>query len=155
MKEVTTSTRPPAPGNEQAKVATSRRKSTSSLLSTLGIYGLSNWYTNGQQIVGTIPNGFIAISNTTLFGIPVPAIYVAVIAVVLWIAFEFLPVGRYLYALGSNARAAELSGIPRTRYVIGAFVAGGLLTAFAGIVLASRLQVGQSNVGPDYLLPAI
>jgi ribose transport system permease protein len=39
--------------------------------------------------------------------------------------------------------------------VIGAFVAGGLLTAFAGVVLASRLQVGQSNVGPDYLLPAI
>jgi ribose transport system permease protein len=130
-----------------------------SFIATLGvgtvIYGLSNWYTNGQQIVGTIPNGFLAISNTTLFGIPAPAIYVAVIAVVLWIAFEFLPVGRYLYALGSNARAAELSGIPRARYVIGAFVAGGLLTAFAGVVLASRLQVGQSNVGPDYLLPAI
>jgi ribose transport system permease protein len=130
-----------------------------SFIATLGvgtvIYGLSNWYTNGQQIVGTIPNGFLAISNTTLFGIPAPAIYVAVIAVVLWIAFEFLPVGRYLYALGSNARAAELSGIARARYVIGAFVAGGLLTAFAGVVLASRLQVGQSNVGPDYLLPAI
>ena len=73
----------------------------------------------------------------------------------MWIAFEFLPVGRYLYALGSNARAAELSGIPRPRYIIGAFVAAGLLIGFAGIVLASRIQVGQSNVGPDYLLPAI
>jgi ribose transport system permease protein len=130
-----------------------------SFIATLGvgtvIYGISNWYTNGQQIVGTLPNGFISISNTFLFGIPLPAFYVAVIAILLWIAFEFLPVGRYLYALGSNARAAELSGIPRPRYIIGAFVAAGLLMAFAGVVLASRIQVGQSNVGPDYLLPAI
>ena len=130
-----------------------------SFIATLGvgtvIYGIANWYTNGQQIVGTLPGGFIAISNTFLFGIPLPAFYVAIIAIVMWIAFEFLPVGRYLYALGSNARAAELSGIPRPRYIIGAFVAAGLLIGFAGIVLASRIQVGQSNVGPDYLLPAI
>ena len=130
-----------------------------SFIATLGvgtvIYGLANWYTNGQQIVGTLPDGFIAISNTTFLGIPLPAYYVAIIAIVLWIAFEFLPVGRYLYALGSNARAAELSGIPRPRYIIGAFIAGGILIAFAGIVLASRIQVGQSNVGPDYLLPSI
>lgn len=130
-----------------------------SFIATLGVgtavYGLSNWYTNGQQIVGNIPNGFIAISNNTLFGIPAPAYYVAIISIVLWIAFEYLPVGRYLYALGSNARAAELSGIPRARYMIGAFAVAGLLTGFAGVVLASRLQVGQSNVGPDYLLPAI
>ena len=130
-----------------------------SFIATLGvgtvIYGISNWYTNGQQIVGTLPNGFIAISDSSFFGIPLPAFYVAIIAITLWIAFEFLPVGRYLYALGSNARAAELSGIPRPRYIIGAFVAAGLLMAFAGVVLASRIQVGQSNVGPDYLLPAI
>ena len=130
-----------------------------SFIATLGvgtvIYGIANWYTNGQQIVGTLPGGFIAISNTFLFGIPLPAFYVAIIAIVMWIAFEFLPVGRYLYALGSNARAAELSGIPRPRYIIGAFVAAGILIGFAGIVLASRIQVGQSNVGPDYLLPAI
>jgi ribose transport system permease protein len=59
-----------------------------------------------------------------------------------------------MYALGSNPRAAELNGIPRGRYIIGAFMVGGFLIAIAGIVLASQLQVGQSNVGPDYLLPS-
>ena len=130
-----------------------------SFIATLGIgtviYGIANWYTNGQQIVGNLPDGFIAISNTTVLGVPLPAIYVALIAIVLWIAFEYLPIGRYLYALGSNARAAELSGIPCRRYILAAFMVGGVLTAVAGIVLASRLQVGQSNVGPDYLLPSI
>ena len=77
-----------------------------------------------------------------------------VFAVVFWAVLEFLPVGRYLYAVGSNRRAAELVGVRTSRYVIGAFVVSGLTTSFAGIVLASRLQVGQSSVGPEYLLPA-
>jgi len=40
-------------------------------------HGIANWYTNGQQIVGNLPDGFIAISNTTVLGVPLPAIYVA------------------------------------------------------------------------------
>ena len=87
-------------------------------------------------------------------GIPLPAWYVVVFGVVFWAVLEFLPVGRYLYAVGSNRRAAELVGVRTSRYVIGAFVVSGLTTSFAGIVLASRLQVGQSSVGPEYLLPA-
>jgi ribose transport system permease protein len=129
-----------------------------SFIATLGIgtivYGISNWYTGGQQVVGNLPAGFIAINGLSLAGIPAPAIYLFIVAVLLWLTFEFLPVGRYLYALGSNARAAELTGIPRGKYVIGAFVTSGLLTAFAGVLLASQLQVGQSNIGSEYLLPA-
>ena len=36
----------------------------------------------------------------------------------------------------------------------GAFVASGLLSGFAGIVLGSVLQTGTPSVGPEYLLPA-
>jgi ribose transport system permease protein len=35
-----------------------------------------------------------------------------------------------------------------------AFAASGLITAFAGVVLGAKLQIGQSNVGPPYLLPS-
>ena len=75
-------------------------------------------------------------------------------ALVFWVLLEFLPVGRYLYGVGSNRRAAELVGVRTRRYVIGAFLVSGFTTSFTGIVLASRLQVGQSSVGPEYLLPA-
>ena len=129
-----------------------------SFIATLGVgtimYGLANWYTGGRQIVVNLPAGFLAVNQSALLGIPLPAWYVAVIAVVFWAVLEFLPIGRYLYAVGSNRRAAELVGVRTSRYVIGAFVVSGLVASFAGVVLASKLQVGQSSVGPEYLLPA-
>ena len=87
-------------------------------------------------------------------GVPLPALYVLVISVVLWIGFEYLPVGRFLYVLGVNPKAGQLNGISERRYVTGALMASGLIAAWAGIVLQSQLQVGQSSVGPEFLLPA-
>jgi ribose transport system permease protein len=129
-----------------------------SFIATLGVgtimYGIANWYTGGRQIVAVLPPSFLAVNQSQLLGIPLPAWYVVVFGLVFWAVLEFLPVGRYLYAVGSNRRAAELVGVRTSRYIIGAFVVSGLTTSFAGIVLASRLQVGQSSVGPEYLLPA-
>jgi len=129
-----------------------------SFIATLGVgtimYGIANWYTGGRQIVATLPPAFLAINQTSVLGIPLPAWYVVVFALVFWVFLEFLPIGRYLYGVGSNRRAAELVGVRTRRYVIGAFMVSGFTTAFTGVVLASRLQVGQSSVGPEYLLPA-
>jgi ribose transport system permease protein len=130
----------------------------SSFIATLGVgttvYGLSQWYTEGRQIVGALAPAFVEINGASLLGLPAPTLYVIAIAIGLWLVFEFLPIGRYMYALGSNARAAELVGIPRGQYTIAAFVASGTLTAFAGLLIASRFQVGQANIGPEYLLPS-
>jgi ribose transport system permease protein len=129
-----------------------------SFIATLGtgsiLYAISIAYTGGQQIVGQLPGGFTAINDLVLFGVPAPAIYVVVLAVALWIAFEYLPIGRYIYAIGANPKAAELVGIRKSRFVVLAFAASGLITAFAGVVLGAKLQIGQSNVGPPYLLPS-
>lgn len=128
-----------------------------SFIATLGVgtvlYGVSEWYTGGAQILGNLPPAFSAIAGNVL-GIPMVALYVVVIGIGLWVVFEYLPLGRYLYVLGANPRAAELSGISSRRYIVLAFAASGLLTGFAGVVLGARLGVGQSSVGPDYLLPA-
>jgi ribose transport system permease protein len=128
-----------------------------SFIATLGtgtvLYGLNAWYTGGQQVLASLPPQFLAISGT-LGVIPAPAIYTFVISLVLWLVFEYLPLGRYLYVLGSSPRAAELNGISARRYVTLGFVAAGVLASFAGVVLQSQLQVGQSSVGQEYLLPA-
>jgi ribose transport system permease protein len=79
---------------------------------------------------------------------------VAIIGVVLWIVFDYLPLGRYLYIIGDSPRAAELTGISATTYVTLAFVASGTIAAFAGVVLQAQLQVGQSTVGQELMLPA-
>jgi len=129
-----------------------------SFIATLGtgsiLYAISIAYTGGQQIVGDLPQGFTAINDTLFLGIPAPAIYVFVLAVLLWLVFEYLPIGRYIYAIGANPKAAHLVGIPKSRYVVLAFAASGFITAFAGVVLGAKLQIGQSNVGPPYLLPS-
>lgn len=128
-----------------------------SFIATLGtgsiLLGILQWYTEGRQIVGTLAPAFIAIAGR-VGPIPYALLYVLAIAVVLWIVFEYLPFGRRLYVLGENPRAAELNGISATRNITAAFVIGGLVAAFAGIVLQAQLRVGQSTVGQEFLLPA-
>jgi ribose transport system permease protein len=129
-----------------------------SFIATMGtgtlLYGVTNWYTNGEQIPGmSLPDSFTSLTQI-FHGVPLPAVYVAIIAVVLWIVTERLPIGRNLYVIGANVRAAELTGINVRRHVIGAFVVAGLLSGFAGLVLGSILQTGTPSVGPEYLLPA-
>ncbi len=130
-----------------------------SFIATLGtgtvLYALALWYTEGRQVIGMLPKGFTSIYTLMPFGIPIAAYYVLTLALLLWIVTEYLPVGRYLYAIGANPRAAALNGIPTRRFVIGAFVASGLIGAVAGIVLAARLRIGQASVGLEYLLPAL
>jgi ribose transport system permease protein len=128
-----------------------------SFIATLGtgtvLYGLNAWYTGGQQVLADLPPQFLAIS-ASLGVVPLPALYTLIVSVTLWLVFEYLPLGRYLYVLGASPRAAELNGISARRYVTLGFVAAGALASFAGIVLQSQLQIGQSSVGQEYLLPA-
>src|SRR4051794_16500098 len=55
-----------------------------SFIATLGVgtimYGIANWYTGGRQIVTPLPPAFLAINQTSLLGIPLPAWYVVVFA---------------------------------------------------------------------------
>ena len=130
-----------------------------SFIATLGtgtvIYAVALWHTGSRQVVGVLPDGFLALNGTMLFGLPITGFYVLALALVMWIVLEYLPIGRYVYAIGANPKAAALNGIPVRRFVIGAFIASGVLSAVAGVLLASRLRIGQASVGLEYLLPAL
>ncbi|NBE06750.1 ABC transporter permease [Paragemmobacter ruber] len=130
-----------------------------SFIATLGtgtiLYALALWHTGGRQMVGQLPDAFYAINGTFVLGLPITAFYVLAITLILWIVLDYTPIGRYLYAIGANQRAAELNGIPTRKFVIGAFVTSGALTALAGVLLASKLRIGQASVGLEFLLPAL
>ena len=130
-----------------------------SFIATLGtgtvLYALALWHTGGRQMVGVLPEEFYALNSTFVFGLPITGYYLLAITIIMWIALEYTPIGRYLYAIGANQRAAQLNGIPTRKYVIGAFVASGLMTALAGIILAAKLRIGQASVGLEFLLPAL
>ena len=130
-----------------------------SFIATLGtgtvLYALALWHTGGRQMVGTLPDGFYSLNTTFIFGLPITAYYLVVITVAMWIVLEYTPIGRYLYAIGANQRAAQLNGIPTRKFVIGAFVTSGIMTALAGVLLAAKLRIGQASVGLEFLLPAL
>jgi ribose transport system permease protein len=130
-----------------------------SFIATLGtgtvLYALALWHTGGRQIVGVLPKDFYGLSTTMLLGLPITGFYVIAIALFMWVIYEYLPVGRYLYAIGASPKAAALNGIPVRKYVIGSFIASGLLTALAGVLLAAKLRIGQASVGLEFLLPAL
>ncbi len=120
------------------------------------LFGVSLWYAP-QQIVASIPPELRSLVTTFDLGItrvPIPFVYVVIVAIILWTMFERLPLGRYLYMLGANQRAAELIGISPKRYITFAFQCSGVIAAFAGVVLGVRLGVAQTAIGPDFLLPA-
>jgi ribose transport system permease protein len=129
-----------------------------SFIATLGlgtvIYGLSIWYTGGAEIVLPKASTGFASFSVNVLGIPVAGIYLIAIAAILFFAFKYLPVGRHMYVVGANPRVARLTGLSPGRYVFFAFVAAGVLVAFAGVLLGSSLDVGDPSVGPEYLLPA-
>ncbi|MER7480714.1 ABC transporter permease [Streptomyces sp. NPDC126510] len=132
-----------------------------SFIATLGtgsmMYAVTGWITDGGRIVPGpqgLPPGFTDLYDSSFLGLPVPAFYVLALAAALWLVLERLPLGRYLYVVGSNPRAADLVGIPTRRYTVHAFAASGLIVGFAGVLLAAQQQIGNPSVGLDYLLPA-
>lgn len=132
-----------------------------SFIATLGtgsvLYALTGWITGGGRIVpgaGGLPAAFTDLTNSTLIGLPITFFYVLILVVLLWLCLEHLPLGRFLYVVGANPRAAELVGIKRSRIVIYAFVGSGVVTAIAGVLLAAQQQIGDPSAGSSYLLPA-
>jgi ribose transport system permease protein len=72
----------------------------SSFIATLGVgtfvYGISQWYTGGEQIVGRkFPRGFLLLSEN-IGPLPVGLILVLAVAFALWISFEYMVAGRFL-----------------------------------------------------------
>lgn len=64
-------------------------------------------------------------------------------------------IGRHLYALGGNAKAAELSGIKTKQILFLAYANMGLLAALSGIVFAGRLNASSPQAGQGFELDAI
>src|SRR5204862_2641968 len=68
-----------------------------SFIATLGtgtiLYALALWHTEGRQVVGVLPQGFVNINGVSIAGIPIPAVYVLLLAVVMWLVTERMPIG--------------------------------------------------------------
>jgi len=101
-----------------------------------------------------LPPGF-GISRRLIFGVPLPicALVLFGLAFSLWL--KYTGSGRQIYAVGGNAEAARLSGIPVRRVTLGVFVLNGLLVGISAILYATNFTAIQSNVAPGFELTVI
>lgn len=116
--------------------------------------GFTQWYSNGQSLFGQMPQSFLNLGRNNVAGVPLPIIYVVVIAAALWVLFEYTAWGRACFAIGGNARAALIAGVRVDRLTTQSFVLAGVLSSFAGVLSVMILGSANPNVGPDFLLPA-
>lgn len=114
--------------------------------------GLSFGITGGNVVVG-LPAGLLNFGRYQLATLPLAVWYGWILMLALWYIFEYTPFGRYLLFVGGNRDAARLSSVPvkRTRYL--AFVCSGMLSAFAGVILAAKLGSVDPTVAASFLLP--
>ena len=75
--------------------------------------------------------------------------------IIAWILYSRTLLGRYTQAIGSNEEAARLSGINTTKWKIMVYMVSGLFSAFAGLIMSSRLGSAQPQLGPGYESEAI
>ncbi len=82
-----------------------------------------------------------------MHGIAVPVVCVAVIAVIMTIVARRTKLGRYVFAIGGNPQAAELSGIDTRRITLFIFMMMGVLCAISAVIASARLQSAANDLG--------
>lgn len=128
--------------------------------SFIATLGTSSLLLAGAQVVGNgeyvgpFPDSFTSIAQQEPLGIPVLAVYMVVLAGLVWYVLEHTPAGRRVYATGANRDAARLAGVPTGRVIFGSFIAAGVAASLAGILLAANVNSVSESLGPSYLLPA-
>ena len=98
---------------------------------------------------------FVSYKLSTFRGLPNVLITMGVLTIIYAFLTESTTLGRRIYALGGNEKAAKLSGIPTERLTFLTFVNMGMLAALAGLVFAARLNTATPKAGVSFELDVI
>ena len=107
----------------------------------------------GQAARGN--TGFPALGQTLVAGVPLPVLFMlALFAMAAFVAAK-TPLGRHIYAVGGNERAAQLAGIRVPRVKLITYLASSLCAALVGLIIASQLEAAHPATGESFELNAI
>jgi len=90
-----------------------------------------------------------------VFDIPAPLFYTVGLFVALFFVLNWTKMGRYFYAIGSNRRAARLSGVKTRKHLFFAYVICGALASCCGLLLMARTGTGESTIGQPLVLQSV
>ena len=118
------------------------------------VRGLALVVSGGKPVIGISPQ-YKAVAASTIGGIPMLALYLAVIIAVCSFVLAKTVYGRRVYACGGNLLAAKVSGINTTLIRISTFAIAGLLAGLSGFLMTSRVTIGQPTAAESYEMDAI
>lgn len=124
------------------------------LAALTAVRGLALLITQGYSTPLT-SDGLLTIGQSQFLGL-YTSTWIAIATVAAgWYLFSQTRFGRYVVAVGSNAEALRRSGIDIRRVQLWTLVGTGVLSALAGVMVASRLASGSSNSGTGFELEVI
>lgn len=118
------------------------------------LFGLANQVSNGTS-VGNLPNAFLWVGAKNWGPLPSTFCIALGVTILAWIVFTRTRAGLYVYAIGGSRDTSRLGGVPVVRYEILAYTVCGFLAGVGGIMLSSRVTVGQASLGSGTELQAI
>ena len=120
--------------------------------------GLCTGYTKGVSVY-PLPEKFLGIGQAGIpignYELPFVIVVAILMAIVAGFILRYTAYGRKLYAAGGNGEAARLAGIPTVRVRFSAFVLIGILAAFAGVLMTSRVGSAQPNIGSGFEMTVV
>ena len=124
-------------------------------LATLtSLRGIGLLLTNGSTI-SISHEGFTNFSRADFLGVPSLFWMVVLVAIPAFVFLHLSRFGRYLFAVGSNKEAARLSGVNVDRTIYLAYILSATCAAFVGLLLASRIGIGNATQAEGWELQAI
>lgn len=124
-------------------------------LGLLGVYRTAVFALLGGQWLSGLPSSLTDLLATTVLGIPVPALVIAVAYLIVWLALRRTPYGLHLLAIGNSEEKARLSGIPVIKVRFLTFVISGVLTGIAATFYVATYRNVEMSIGSTSALDAI
>lgn len=127
-------------------------------IATLAMLGIASGaallYTNGQPVFN-IPPSFAAFGSNGVYVFPFIVMVTAAVAIVAQFVASETRLGRYIYAIGSNERAAMIAGIRSSRVLLWVYAISGLLVGIAAILQVAYVNTAQPVQDVNLELDAI
>lgn len=116
--------------------------------------GLGEQLSHGGS-VEVVPTDFAILGGGDWGPLPSAVGIAAIVALVAWLLLARTRFGLYVFAIGGSRETARVAGIPVIRYQVAAYTVCGLFAGISGVMLASRVSVGQATLAQGYELLSI
>lgn len=124
-------------------------------LAMLSIAGGAALIISGGVPIRGLPTQVTDLATLEVGPVPAPVVVSFGLFAIAFVILRWTRLGRYFYAIGGNAEAARLAGIPTGRVTVAAYVLCSLFTAVGAIILTGRVHSGQPTLGADLTLQSI